>query len=170
MQTTHYSSAEKALHWLSALLIAIMAGTGMAYFYEVADDVAMVVHQIVGQVLIVTLAFRILVRLRGSRLFHADHTRWERVAAKATHLGFYGLLVAYVFTGYVSASAFSAPVLLAPVDRVFARSDMGEMLLEWHYTLKWVLLAMLCVHIAAVIKHTVLDRDTTFARMWFAKG
>lgn len=165
-----YSRAQRSFHWLTAVLVVAMAATGMGYFLDIGGDMMIVAHQGFGQLLILVLIGRVLVRVRSAHPAPLDHTPWERRAARFVHIGLYLILAAYVVTGYVSASAFSTPFLVFPADRGFARSDTGEWLLEIHYSLKWVLLTTLVVHLAAVAKHALIDKDTTFSRMWINSG
>ena len=51
MKQATYSTSQKALHWVSVILIGIMAFTGLAYVYEWADESIIIGHQIAGQVL-----------------------------------------------------------------------------------------------------------------------
>ena len=98
----------------------------------------------------------------------AAHAAWEKALSSSIHFALYAALLVFVVTGYVSASALRDTSLLFPVDLAFARSDTGEMLLETHYAMKWVLLALLSLHIAGAIKHLVIDRDQTLSNMWFS--
>lgn len=162
-----YSQRQIVLHWISVLLILVMAGTGMAYSLEWADKAAMTWHQIAGQLLLVTLLARLFVRFT-TRTDHSTtpYSALESRASQAVHTTLYVILVAYVVTGYVSASALGQNSLLAPVSIVFARSDIGETLLELHYALKWVLLALVAVHIAGALKHLIWDRHTGLSNMF----
>ncbi|MEO0487021.1 MAG: cytochrome b/b6 domain-containing protein [Pseudomonadota bacterium] len=161
-----YSTPQVLYHWLTAALLVVMAGTGLAYSYELADAGAMRVHQIAGQGLIVVLVLRLATRLiRGAPPGSSAHAGWERRLAHLVHIGLYATLFAFVVTGYVSASAESRNALLAPVGLAFARSDTGELLLEIHYLLKWVLLAFFALHLGGALKHHFIDRDGTLSRM-----
>ena len=71
--------------------------------------------------------------------------------------------------GYVSASGLRRTELLFPIDVTFARSDLGELFMEAHFTLKWVLLAVLALHVLGTLKHSFIDRDNTFRNIWIAK-
>jgi len=165
-----YSNAQVAYHWLSFLLIMVMIGTGLGYSYDVFGDGAMRVHQISGQILIVVLVIRVATRLtRRTPDIPNTHSTWERLLATAVQLALYGVLIAFVVTGYVSASAESSNALLMPVSLSFALSDTGEQLLEIHYMLKWVLLGLIGLHIAGALKHLIIDRDDTFSQMTFNK-
>lgn len=162
------SKVQIVYHWLSAALIVVMLGTGLANRFELADSGAMTLHQIVGQGLIIVLFLRIAVRLTRTAPAHlATHAPWEHRLAQVVHAGLYLCLIAFVVTGYVSASAETDNVLIAPVGLAIARSDLGEMLLEAHYMAKWVLLGLLAFHVAGALKHVVWDRDETLSNMTF---
>ena len=169
MKQATYSTSQKALHWVSVILIGIMAFTGLAYVYEWADESIIIGHQIAGQVLIVVLLSRIAARVRKGGRVRDQHALWERVLSSTVHIGLYAAMIAFVVTGYVAASALRDNVLLIPLDIGFARSDLGETFLETHYALKWVLAGLLFLHIAGAIKHVLIDRDETFSSIWPSK-
>ena len=165
-----YSNAQVAYHWLSFMLVMVMVGTGLGYSYDMFGDGAMRVHQISGQILIVLLVTRIATRLaRRTPDIPKTHSMWERMLATAVQLALYWVLIAFVVTGYVSASAEQSNALLMPVSLAFALSDTGEQLLEIHYMLKWVLLGLIGLHVAGALKHLIIDRDDTFSQMTFNK-
>ncbi len=163
-----YSTLQIAYHWITFALIIVMVGTGLAYRYDLADAGAMTIHQISGQLLIVVLIARLATRLKAGAATPApDHAAWERHLAHFVHIALYLCLFAFVITGYVAASGETDSALLAPLSLTFARSDTGEWLLEAHYTLKWILLALFALHVAGAMKHTFIDKDRTLARMSF---
>ena len=41
--------------------------------------------------------------------------------------------------------------------------------MEAHFALKWVLLAVLALHLLGTLKHSFIDRDNTFRNMWITK-
>lgn len=165
-----FSNAQVAYHWLSFFLIMLMLGTGLGYSYDVFGDGAMRVHQISGQILIVILVIRIATRLgRRTPDVPNTHPAWERLLTGAVQLALYLMLIVYVATGYVSASAESSNALLAPVSLAFALSDTGELLFELHLMLKWALLALVGLHVAGALKHLIIDRDDTFSQITFHK-
>lgn len=161
-----YLTAQVTYHWVSFALILFMAGSGMAYSLELADKSALTGHQVAGQVLIVVIVLRIMSRATHKNAA-ADVPTWEHRLAQVTHLALYLVMIAYVVSGYVSASGLNTPALLAPVDIGFARSDMGERFLDAHYQLKWVLLALVSLHIFGALKHKFWDKDDTLSKMTF---
>ena len=161
-----YTTTQIVLHWLTVLLIVAMVATGLAYRFDLADKLAITAHQVIGQGLIVVLLLRLELRLTKKQgPDRNSHALWERALAASVHWGLYLTMTLFVVTGYVSASALGENALMFPVDLVFARSDFGEQLLEMHYMLKWVLLALFSLHLAAVVKHMIWDRDATLHHM-----
>ncbi len=160
-----YSPTVIINHWLTFGLILGMAGSGLAYRYELADKGAMQAHQWMGQALIVVLVIRIVTRLAHRRKTEGSTPSAEDRLAHLVHLALYAVLLVYVTTGYVAASAFQDPDLLWPAGLAFARSDMGEQLLELHYALKWVLLSLVALHVVGALKHLILPRENALMNM-----
>lgn len=161
-----FRPAQRAYHWISAALILALAASGMLYFWEIADGAAIRVHQVIGQFLIVLLAGRLLAKFRaGRRAADLSHALWERLLAGCVQIALYAAMIVAVVTGYVSASALRENMLLLPVDLAFARSDIGETMLETHYLMKWVLLGLVTLHISGALKHHFIDRDDTLRNM-----
>ena len=128
----------------------------------------MTLHQITGQVLIAVLILRLAKRVTSPVIeIGNDQSEIQRRLAQLVHMSLYLVMIAYVTTGYVSGSAETNSTLLAPVDLAFARSDTGEWLLKAHYMLKWVLLALVGLHVTAALKHHFWDQDTTLTQMTY---
>lgn len=161
-----YSTAQISYHWISFAILVVMALSGLAYTYDWVDAGSMGLHQIAGQIFLVVLAARIIARLM--RPVVADghlHSPMEERIARVVHGGLYLCMIAYAVTGYVAASGLRDPMLVAPVNQGFARSETGELFLEAHFALKWVLLALVTLHVAALLKHRLWDKDTTASHM-----
>lgn len=160
-----YSRAQIVYHWLTALLILAMVFTGLAFRFDWTGAWVIRAHQVIGQSLILVLVLRIVARIMHRTPHPSTHKVWERVVSHVTHAALYICMIAFVVTGYVSASGLNTPYLLWPADQSFARSDMGERLLDWHYSLKWMLLALVALHILGALKHLLWDKDDTFTHM-----
>ena len=158
------------LHWTTAALMFALASSGLLYSYKIVGSNALIFHQWGGQLLLVLVFIWIGVRLAfGVGPRNSDHVWWEKALAALVKITLYALLVAYVVTGYVSASGLRRTELLFPIDVTFARSDLGELFMEAHFVLKWVLLAALALHVLGTLKHSFIDRDNTFRNIWIAK-
>ena len=175
-----YTRVAVALHWVMALIIignlagGLLLDTVRASSDPEAKALARTVigiHKALG----ISVLALILVRI-GWRLGHsppplpAHMTRWERRLSGVVHFGFYALMLALPLTGWAMNSARVNPgavsmfglfdVAPLPVPGAF-RGVFGQ----GHELLGWVMVAMLALHVLAVVKHQVLDRDDLIGRM-----
>ena len=109
----------------------------------------------------------------GWRLTHRappiDIPAWEKTVAAIVYAGMYVLLVAQPIVGWLMSTAFGFPVvylglipLPAPVseDRALAERLQGV-----HETLAIVLALLFAAHLAGVLYHHLVRRDTVLSRM-----
>ena len=165
-----YSYGIIVLHWTTAALMAAMVASGLLYSFKIVGSNALIFHQWGGQFLFVLVFIWIGVRLAfGVGPRNTDHVWWEKMLAALVKVTLYALLIAYVVTGYVTASGLRSTELFFPINVVFARSDLGELFMEAHFALKWVLLAVLALHVLGTLKHIFIDRDNTFRDIWIIK-
>ena len=158
------------LHWTTATLVFALATSGLLYSYKIVGSNALIFHQWGGQLLSVLVFIWIGVRLAfGVGPRNPDHVWWEKILAAIVKITLYILLIAYVVTGYVSASGLRSTELLFPINVAFARSDLGDLFMEAHFALKWVLLVVLALHLLGTLKHSFIDRDNTFRNIWITK-
>ena len=165
-----YSFGIILLHWSAAVLMFALATSGLLYSYKIVGSNALIFHQWGGQLLSVLVFIWIGVRLAfGVGPRNPDHVWWEKIIAAIVKITLYILLIAYVVTGYVSASGLRSTELLFPINVAFARSDLGDLFMEAHFALKWVLLVVLALHLLGTLKHSFIDRDNTFRNIWITK-
>ena len=165
-----YSFGIILLHWTTAVLMFALATSGLLYSNKIVGSNALIFHQWGGQLLSVLVFIWIGVRLAfGVGPRNPDHVWWEKIIAAIVKITLYILLIAYVVTGYVSASGLRSTELLFPINVAFARSDLGDLFMEAHFALKWVLLVVLALHLLGTLKHSFIDRDNTFRNIWITK-
>ena len=183
VDTKAYSAVAIALHWLIAALLISLILFGwwmedqreMIQSYEEFLTVksAFNWHK-TGGILVLLLS---LARL-GWRFTHPvpalpdGMTRWESMAARTSHVGFYVLMIGLPVGGYVAASAYgpeqpilffdaiTLPKLPVPQTEGF-QAFSGSM----HGAGAWALIALTGLHIAAALKHQFIDKDGVLARM-----
>jgi cytochrome b561 len=94
---------------------------------------------------------------------------WQRRVAVVTHGLLYALLVAIPISGWLYSSATGVQVvylgLLPLPDAVPKDKALAVLLRGVHFTLNFTLLALVCVHAAAALKHHFVDRDAVLTRM-----
>ncbi|MDB5872555.1 MAG: cytochrome [Ramlibacter sp.] len=170
--STKYSSAAIAIHWLAALLIlgAIAMGVYMTSLQISPARLKLYNwHKWLG----ITILALSLVRLawRATHRPPADLPMppWQRRAAHLTHWTMYALFFAVPLAGWTYSSATGFPVVVFGVlplpDLVPADKTLAEVLKSLHVGLALALGAAIALHIAAVLKHQLLDRDGILSRM-----
>ncbi|MEO0500373.1 MAG: cytochrome b [Pseudomonadota bacterium] len=167
-----YSGAAIALHWVIALAIfGQLIGIEYAESLPKGDPALpflFMMHKSTGLTILGLTLVRVIMRLqRGFLPLPVHMSGWEVALARASHVGFYALLLLMPLTGWIfSVSAertfdwyglFAVPPL--PL-RAFA--ETAHELHEWGATAFLVLIGL---HIAGALKHQFLDRDGLMRRM-----
>lgn len=174
MQSNQYPLSMRAMHWTMAILLIGMLAMGLYMTdLERADPMRMVLydtHKAFGVFLLILVFVRLAIRMASVKPALPDAIKpHEALAAKSAYVVFYGVMIAIPVTGY-SMSAFAGfPVKFLgmelprflPIDR--GLSGLAGELHEW---LAYVLIAMIGLHILAVIKHIVFDKVNLLKRMW----
>ncbi len=175
--TTSYGWVERAFHWAIAGLIALNLALGVVaeeWAYDTGAALAtkatlFSLHKTVGVTILFVALARIAWALSQPRPAPL-HAGWEARLAGAVHWSLYASLVAVPLLGWAQHSAETgfAPILwplgqslpFVPKDAALAST-----LATLHVTFVIVLAASLALHVAGAIKHAVVDRDATLARM-----
>jgi cytochrome b561 len=186
---SRYSAVAIGLHWLIAVLILtniVLAWTFLKMPQGLAEFKLIQLHKSVG----ITVLLLSLVRL-GWRLFNPPPPlpptmkRWEAIASQVVHWGFYVVMIGMPVTGWImaSASTLNLPTLLyglVPWPHIgfvhalplAARKVWGHWAGNGHGLLAWTAYGLIVLHVCAVAKHTLIDRDPVFGRMlpFLARG
>ena len=174
MQAQPYSQTAIALHWILVLLIFALYGLGwymvgipkgtppVAYFYNL--------HKSLG--VVAALPVVLLIWWRATHMpppLPGTLPAWQTQAAHVNHLLFYICLVMLVASGFIESNftkfgikffGYPLPILGwedKTLYRVFNRI---------HVYTSYLFCALAALHIAAALKHLVVDRDGVFQRMW----
>ena len=166
-----YGATSIVLHWSIALLILIQIGVGW-YMNEVLPDhspaqaAVLPVHISVGLTILLLVLIRIVVRLtHPAPPLPAGLRPWERIAARASHILFYLLMLALPLTGWALVSLGTRPIgfwglpwpHLPGVGLLFgspAPRPVRHELSHIHvYILIWIVFINLALHVAAALKH-----------------
>src|SRR6202451_2237488 len=172
-QAARYSPLAQIFHW-------VIAGLIFAQFTRarLAEPLPLGVHKLallarhksVGMTILMLAVLRLLWRLwHPAPPLPPDMPRFERIAARSTHVAVYVLLFAMPLTGWTMSSAknysvswfglFTWPNLLVKNEGAFA------FLRTTHDTLSYVLFAVAVLHILAALKHHFWNRDDVLVRM-----
>lgn len=172
-----YSATAIALHWLLAMALIGIFAFGL-YMTDLPFSPARLKyfnwHKWAGMTILLLSVLRLVWRIthRPPELPEAV-TRtmpgWQRMAHHGTHHLVYVLFFAIPLVGWMYSSAAGFPIVLFgqwPLPDLVSKSpDLAEALKPWHGYLAYALAALVLMHIAAVIKHQLIDRDGLLSRM-----
>ncbi|HEY3797891.1 MAG TPA: cytochrome b [Caulobacteraceae bacterium] len=177
-----YSSVAIAFHWAIALLI--LTNIGLAWYFNTlkgpAEVAPLALHKSIGiTVLLLTLG-RIAWRLLNPAPPLPDHMHgWQKFAATAVHLVLYGLMLGLPLSGWAMVS--SSPLIRVHPTVLFGvipwpampfpgfssdqLHDARHLFRTTHTLLGYIAYATIVLHVAAALKHHLIDRDDVLARM-----
>jgi cytochrome b561 len=160
--TTHrhdrYSLGQIVLHWavLALVVVQLLSHEAMEEAFDepglakaaIGDDPMAMVHAVSGLAVLVLMLLRIVLRLRfGAPALPEDMPQIQKLAAHASHLALYGLLLLIPLAGLTAVA--------------FGSEDMGDV----HGTLVTLLWIVLALHIAGALYHAFFRRDGVFQRI-----
>jgi cytochrome b561/polyisoprenoid-binding protein YceI len=179
---SRYTTVAIVLHWLiaAAILFQIILGWRMGDEPKGPATYAIFqLHKSIG----ITILLLSLARLAW-RLFHrppphpVGQPRWETIASQVVHVAFYVIMIGLPVTGWimVSASKLNIPTLLYGTVPWPHLPLLPELATEpkhlWykagqisHDLLVKTTYLLLALHLGAVAKHQILDRDEVFGHM-----
>jgi cytochrome b561 len=191
--STRYTTVAVALHWAIAIAILAMIPFGWWMSDAVVDPAtrsqagaAFQLHKSVGLTILVLSLARL-----GWRLMHKAPPlpqampAWEKLTAKVTHWLFYFFMIAIPVTGWIYTSAgysvtferffpvatswfglFEVPHIgLVASQSEEARKAIGIGSEFAHSKMAWGVLVLGGLHVAAALKHHLVDRDDVLTRM-----
>ncbi|MGF6529001.1 cytochrome b [Variovorax sp. PvP013] len=181
-QPIRYGATAITLHWLMVLALVGMFVVGL-YMTGLPFSMQRLKlynwHKWAGVTVLALATLRLLWRL-GHRppalpaKAAATMPRWQHVAHQATHALLYALFFIVPLVGWAYSSAAGFPIVFlgvlplpsfVPVDPVLA-----EAIKPWHQITAYALAALVVLHVAAVAKHQLVDRDGLLRRMLPGRG
>ena len=168
-----YTAVAKVLHWLTALLVLGMIGLGLWMVglpISLAKLYAYAWHKWIGLTVLALSVLRLAWRVyRPPPALPDTITRWERAVAPWSHGLLLVLLLALPVSGWLMSSAGGVSVVwfgILPLPDLVPRDlALFERLRTLHHWLAWTLMALLTLHLLAVLRHDVLRHDGIFRRM-----
>lgn len=168
-----YTRTAIALHWLMALLILTVLPLGLTMTELELSPLKLKLyawHKWLGVTVFMLAVLRLAWRLtHPAPPLPSGMPTWERTAAHLMHWYLYAFMLVLPLSGWLMSSAkgFQTVYLgVLPIPDLLAKDEaLGEMLGEVHASLAWLFLLLLAVHVAAAVKHHLVDRDDVLARM-----
>ena len=181
-----YGPVAILLHWIIALAIVALLALGAVMVRltpgsSLQFDVYQL-HKSLGITVLVLSLLRLAWRLFNSPPpLPANLEPWETALARVTHVGFYLLMIALPFSGWmmVSASVWNIPTVvfgaftlphLPVLGGLQNKKPVEEALKEVHEALAIGMFVLLMLHVAGALKHQFVLRDDTLARMLPGRG
>jgi cytochrome b561 len=179
---SRYSLLSIVLHWSIATLIFVQIGLGW-YMNEVlpdhspAQDRVQDLHVSVGLTTLLLVFVRVFTRLAVPvPELPRGFATWESNLARAVHILFYALMLALPLSGWLLVTVRHEPIALwglhwpalPGLDSVSgaAQRSFGRAAKHFHiFTLIWIALVMIALHLAGAIKHQ-FDGHAILWRMW----
>ena len=169
-----YSTVSLILHWGIALGILVQILLITAHEATEGERISrefVEVHKTLGITLLLATLVRIGWRIANPAPPLPDHMKgWEKLFARATHVGFYVMLLFMPLTGWAAMSArgrdidfwglFDWPLL--PID---GGRDVAREILDWHELGIKAVYVLLALQVIVALKHHFVDRDNVLRRM-----
>ena len=169
---TKYGSIAITLHWLMAVLILVLLGSGFRAANTIAAEAKatiLMVHAPVGISVLILLVLRIVWWLFFDKKPNevGGQPRWQEVSAKAVHYAFYAVLILMTATGvgmFILSGA--GPILFGGGTE--ALPDLNDFAPRVPHGIgARLLVALLVLHAGAALYHQIIRKDGLLSRMWF---
>jgi len=173
-----YNNVAIFLHWIMAAAFFLMLGSGLSTEYlPMGKSLKFNMiqwHKGLGVLLLMTFILRL-----GWRIFHrppplpSSIKGLEISAAKAGHVALYFCMIAVPLSGWVmvSSSVYGLPTIVfgwfqwPHIPLIAGNKAVNEISGDIHMILTWFFGLCIAGHIAAVVKHIVIDKENILLRM-----
>lgn len=173
MVKTSYDRIQIGVHWLHAALIGAAFGLawtvgGMSFSAQKMQLVSW--HKWLGITVLLLVALRLAWRvIKGAPPVSHTLPRWQRGLATGVHHLLYLLMFTLPLSGWLMTSALGGRLDylgVLPLPALLPENEeIGLLLLDVHGALAGLMVVLVGLHAAGALKHYVLDRDETLARM-----
>jgi cytochrome b561 len=169
-----YVAPARWLHWLTAgcILVVAIAGIWLGRFDpkpEAFKRFLYLIHESFGATVFVLALARLWVRWRNPPPPLPEMPALMKLAAAATHLALYAVLIIQPVVGFLNTNAWGFPFAwfgLIPIPSPIGRSEvLAPILSQLHFLGALAMLVLLGMHIGAVIHHTFIRKDGLLSRM-----
>ena len=175
VEAARYSPAQRRLHWLMFLLVAVaylaIETRGNFERGSLTRTLAVQGHFWVGLVLLALALPRILLRLRrGAPPITPPLPAWQAWPARFLHLALYAFLLVQpvlgLMTVWTDGKQVMVPFTQAVLPALMAPDEaLAHTLEDLHVTLGSLFYWVIGLHAAAALFHHFLRRDDTLTRM-----
>ncbi len=168
-----WGAGARTLHWLMAVLIICLGAVGL-YMADLPNSPQKIkiyaLHKSTGLTVLALLVLRVAWRMADRRPDEVPMPHWQALAARATHLFLYVLMLVLPLSGWMYNSAsgyplqwfglFNLPSLTGGADA--SLKGVAHAVHEYGF---YLLALLLAAHVGGALKHHFVDRDDTLVRM-----
>lgn len=172
VQPRFFVPLARLLHWLMALMVIAMLfiGAGMVASVSERHEWLINLHKPLGIAILALVIVRLVVRFSTRQPpLPADLPLWQVLAAKASHLLLYALMLVLPLLGWAMISAAGDPVMLSSSVQlpalVGANAPLFALLRKAHGYLAYLLFLTVLLHLAAALFHGLIRRDGVLQSM-----
>ena len=173
LHSDRYTRTAIALHWMIALAVIVQFTWGWWMQGIPKQPPGMRVdafnlHKSVGLTILTLMTVRLLWRWRHPAPAFPAMSPWQAWLAHFVHALLYVVLFAHPLAGYLGSVYSGYPVKLFGMTLpAWGRNDpaLKEFFSASHLVTSWVIAAAVALHVAGALKHALVDRDATMARM-----
>ena len=119
-------------------------------------------HKSFGVIALILIFIRIINRfIKKPPILPESISRIERILSHLGHFGLYVLMLIVPFSGFLMSNSFGFPVKFFSIElpvMVGTNFELGKLFALLHELSAYGLLALIAVHILAVIKHRFFDK------------
>ena len=171
-----YSRVAIAFHWTIAVLIIGLVAFGLLMTKEWMPNRFAIYqwHKSFGILVLILSVGRLIWRLMNPPpALPEGMKRWEAVAAKITHIGFYILMIGMPLLGWAMVSATTLPIEnklfdlipLPDLPGVSASEALEARFKQLHELGAKLIILLFVLHVGGALKHHFIEKDNVLARM-----
>lgn len=171
--SSQYGVGAKVLHWTMALIVIGMLILGL-YIDNLPISMKKLSllgwHKSFGILVLMLVIIRLFWRfINVTPSYSNQMPGWQKLAAHGMHLSLYLFMIVMPLTGWLMSSAAGVTVsffgLFTLPNMVSANASMQGDFFQIHSTCADILIAFICLHVLAALKHHVWDKDDILRRM-----
>ena len=161
------------LHWLGLVLVTATAVLGLLMVdMERGSELRKLcygLHKSLGITALALAVVRLLARIANRAPAPVQGPAWQQAVAHATHALMYLMLLALPVSGWLLNSVAGQPLPwfgLFQLPALAARApELRQLVDSVHVALFWALVALVVLHLSAVLQHQLWRRDRLLQRM-----
>ena len=172
---TGYRGPARLLHWIVALSVFVMLPVGGIMVGDDLDrsiqNALFILHKNLGVVILLLMIVRLAYRAaHPPEPLPASVPGWQKRVAVATHVALYAMVFFMTVTGYVRVTMGGFPIEglgAIGLHPLLPRNEaIAEVAKTLHFYGRFVLVALVVLHVGAALHHAIILRDGVFRRIW----